>query len=77
RVRRRDVIDLFLGTGVGARSYSVIEQGQVNRIVDAKPEELRGYLEEAAGISVYRERRRETANRIGHTEENLSRLSDI
>ena len=77
RVRRRDVIDLFLGTGVGARSYSVIEQGQVNRIVDAKPDELRGYLEEAAGISVYRERRRETANRITHTEENLSRLSDI
>ncbi|MFO7808973.1 AAA family ATPase [Guyparkeria sp.] len=77
RVRRRDVVDLFLGTGVGARSYSVIEQGQVNRIVDAKPDELRGYLEEAAGISVYRERRRETANRIGHTEENLSRLNDI
>ncbi|MFW5954134.1 MAG: AAA family ATPase [Guyparkeria sp.] len=77
RVRRRDVIDLFLGTGVGARSYSVIEQGQVNRIVDAKPDELRGYLEEAAGISIYRERRRETANRIGHTEENLARLSDI
>jgi chromosome segregation protein len=77
RVRRRDVVDLFLGTGVGARSYSVIEQGQVNRIVDARPEELRGYLEEAAGISVYRERRRETANRITHTEENLARLSDI
>ncbi|MCL7751020.1 AAA family ATPase [Guyparkeria hydrothermalis] len=77
RVRRRDVVDLFLGTGVGARSYSVIEQGQVNRIVDAKPDELRGYLEEAAGISVYRERRRETANRISHTEENLSRLNDI
>ncbi|KTG16793.1 MULTISPECIES: AAA family ATPase [unclassified Guyparkeria] len=77
RVRRRDVVDLFLGTGVGARSYSVIEQGQVNRIVDAKPDELRGYLEEAAGISVYRERRRETANRITHTEENLSRLNDI
>ncbi|MFA7522265.1 MAG: AAA family ATPase [Halothiobacillaceae bacterium] len=77
RVRRRDVIDLFLGTGVGARSYAVIEQGQVNRIVDAKPDELRGYLEEAAGISVYRERRRETANRISHTEESLSRLNDI
>ncbi|HER34854.1 MAG TPA: hypothetical protein ENO19_05245, partial [Halothiobacillaceae bacterium] len=77
RVRRRDVVDLFLGTGVGARSYSVIEQGQVNRIVDAKPDELRGYLEEAAGISVYRERRRETANRINHTEENLARLNDI
>ncbi|MDG4868269.1 AAA family ATPase [Guyparkeria sp. 1SP6A2] len=77
RVRRRDVVDLFLGTGVGARSYSVIEQGQVNRIVDAKPDELRGYLEEAAGISVYRERRRETANRIAHTQENLARLNDI
>ncbi|HHQ68722.1 MAG TPA: hypothetical protein ENM98_00220 [Halothiobacillaceae bacterium] len=77
RVRKRDVVDLFLGTGVGARSYSVIEQGQVNRIVDASPEHLRGYLEEAAGISVYRERRRETNNRIAHTRENLARLQDI
>ncbi|MBN2855991.1 MAG: chromosome segregation protein SMC [Halothiobacillaceae bacterium] len=77
RVRRRDVIDLFLGTGVGARSYSVIEQGQINRIVDARPEELRGYLEETAGISLYRERRRETQSRMTQTQENLSRLTDI
>lgn len=77
RVRRRDVIDLFLGTGVGARSYSVIEQGQVNRIVDAKPEDLRAYLEETAGISVYRERRRETHQRLQHAEENLARLADL
>ncbi len=77
RVRRRDVIDLFLGTGVGARSYSVIEQGQVNRIVDAKPEDLRAYLEETAGISVYRERRRETHQRLHHAEENLARLADL
>ncbi len=77
RVRRRDITDLFLGTGVGARSYSVIEQGQVNRIIDAKPEELRAYLEEAAGISVYRERRRETETRIRHSRENLERLGDL
>lgn len=77
RVRRRDVVDLFLGTGVGARSYSVIEQGQINRIVDARPEDLRAYLEETAGISLYRERRRETESRIRQTQENLSRLSDI
>ncbi|WP_407276010.1 AAA family ATPase [Halothiobacillus sp. DCM-1] len=77
RVRRRDVIDLFLGTGVGARSYSVIEQGQVNRIVDAKPEDLRAYLEETAGISVYRERRRETHQRLTQAEENLARLTDL
>lgn len=77
KVRRRDVIDLFLGTGVGARSYSVIEQGQINRIVDARPEELRAYLEEAAGISLYRERRRETESRINQAQENLARLSDL
>jgi len=77
RVRRRDVVDLFLGTGVGARSYSVIEQGQINRIVDARPEELRGYLEETAGISLYRERRRETQTRMTQTQENLSRLTDM
>lgn len=77
RVRRRDVVDLFLGTGVGARSYSVIEQGQINRVVDAKPEDLRAYLEETAGISLYRERRRETESRIQQTQDNLSRLSDI
>ncbi|MGC9456368.1 MAG: chromosome segregation protein SMC [Halothiobacillaceae bacterium] len=77
RCRRRDITDLFLGTGLGARSYSIIEQGQVNRIVEARPEELRAYLEEAAGISRYRERRRETEQRMAHTRENLERLTDL
>ena len=77
RCRRRDIADLFLGTGLGARSYAIIEQGQVNRIVEARPEELRAYLEEAAGISKYRERRRETAQRVAHTRENLERLTDL
>jgi len=77
RCRRRDIADLFLGTGLGGRSYSIIEQGQVNRIVEARPEALRAYLEEAAGISRYRERRRETAQRIAHTRENLERLADL
>jgi len=70
--RRRDVIDLFLGTGLGGRSnYAVIEQGAVNRLIEAKPEDMRQVLEEAAGISKYKERRRETENRIRHTRENL------
>ena len=77
RCRRRDVADVFLGTGFGPRSYSIIEQGMVSQLVVAKPDELRAYLEEAAGISKYRERRRETQNRIKHTVENLERLSDI
>ena len=77
RCRRRDVADVFLGTGFGPRSYSIIEQGMVSQLVQAKPEELRAYLEEAAGISKYRERRRETQNRIKHTVENLERLADI
>ncbi len=77
RCRRRDVTGLFLGTGVGSRSYSVIEQGMISRVIEAKPEELRHFLEEAAGISKYKERRRETENRIRHTRENLSRLNDI
>ncbi|MCH6565789.1 MAG: chromosome segregation protein SMC, partial [Proteobacteria bacterium] len=75
--RRRDIADIFLGTGLGPRSYSIIEQGMVSRIIDAKPEELRVYLEEAAGISKYKERRRETENRIRHTRENLERLTDL
>ena len=75
--RRRDIADIFLGTGLGLRSYSIIEQGMVSRIIDAKPEELRVYLEEAAGISKYKERRRETENRIRHTRENLERLTDL
>ncbi|MGD8421788.1 MAG: AAA family ATPase, partial [Gammaproteobacteria bacterium] len=77
RCRRRDIADIFLGTGLGPRSYSIIEQGMVSRIIDAKPEELRTYLEEAAGISKYKERRRETENRIRHTRENLDRLIDL
>ena len=77
RCRRRDIMDIFLGTGFGPRSYSIIEQGMISQLVEAKPEELRNYLEEAAGISKYRERRRETENRIKHTVENLDRLNDI
>ncbi len=77
KCRRRDIGDIFLGTGFGPRSYSIIEQGMISQLVEAKPEELRVYLEEAAGISKYKERRRETANRIKHTKENLERLRDI
>ena len=77
KCRRRDIQDVFLGTGFGPRSYSIIEQGMISQLVEAKPDELRGYLEEAAGISKYRERRRETENRIGHTVENLERLTDL
>jgi chromosome segregation protein len=77
RCRRRDIADIFLGTGLGPRSYSIIEQGMVSRIIDAKPDELRVYLEEAAGISRYKERRRETETRIRHTRENLDRLIDL
>jgi chromosome segregation protein len=77
RCRRRDITDIFLGTGLGPRSYSIIEQGTISRIIEARPEELRMFLEEAAGISKYKERRRETENRIRHTRENLDRLSDI
>ncbi len=77
RCRRRDITDLFLGTGLGPRSYSIIEQGMISKLVEARPEELRVYLEEAAGISKYKERRRETENRIRHTRENLERLDDL
>jgi len=77
RCRRKDVRDLFLGTGLGSRSYSIIEQGMISEVVDSKPEEIRGHLEEAAGISRYKERRRETERRIQHTRDNLSRLSDL
>lgn len=76
RCRRKDVQDLFLGSGFGARSYSVIEQGFVGRIVTAKPEELRNHLEEVAGVSKYRERRRETEKKIESTRENLERVKD-
>ena len=77
RCRRRDITDLFLGTGLGPRSYSIIEQGMISRLIEARPEDLRVFLEEAAGISRYKERRRETENRIGHTRENLERLNDL
>ncbi|SNV54924.1 chromosome partition protein smc [Legionella lansingensis] len=77
RCRRRDITDIFLGTGAGARGYSIIGQGTISRIVEARPEELRAYFEEAAGISKYKERRRETLVRIEHTRENLARVTDI
>ncbi|WP_114418723.1 chromosome segregation protein SMC [Marinospirillum perlucidum] len=77
KCRRRDITDLFLGTGLGARSYAIIEQGMISRLIEAKPEELRVYLEEAAGISKYKERRRETENRIRRTQDNLERLEDV
>ena len=76
-VRRRDITDIFLGTGLGARAYAIIEQGMISRVIEAKPEELRVFLEEAAGISRYKERRRETENRLADTRENLARATDI
>ena len=76
-VRRRDIADIFLGTGLGGRGYAIIEQGMISRIIEAKPEELRVFLEEAAGISKYRERRRETESRLADTRENLLRVNDI
>jgi len=76
-VRRRDVIDLFMGTGLGPRAYAIIEQGMISRIIEAKPEELRFFLEEAAGITKYKERRRETENRLSDARENLARVEDI
>jgi chromosome segregation protein len=77
KVRRKDITQLFLGTGLGTRSYAIIEQGMISRIIEARPDDLRAFLEEAAGISRYKERRRETESRIGHTRENLDRLNDL
>lgn len=77
KCRRRDITDLFLGTGLGPRSYAIIEQGMISRLIEAKPEELRIYIEEAAGISKYKERRKETESRIRRTHENLERLTDL
>ncbi|WP_277052016.1 chromosome segregation protein SMC [Zestomonas thermotolerans] len=77
KCRRRDITDIFLGTGLGPRSYSIIEQGMITKLIEAKPEDLRNYIEEAAGISKYKERRRETENRIRRTQENLARLTDL
>ena len=77
RCRRRDVMDVFHGTGLGPRSYAIIEQGMISRIIEARPDDLRDFLEEAAGISMYKERRRETEHRMRHTLENLDRLNDL
>ena len=76
-VRRKDITDIFLGTGLGARAYAIIEQGMISRIIEAKPEELRVFLEEAAGVSKYRDRRRETESRLSDTRDNMLRVSDI
>src|SRR5690606_19095025 len=77
KCRRRDITDIFLGTGLGPRSYAIIEQGMISRLIEARPDDLRIFIEEAAGISKYKERRRETENRIRRTQENLARLSDL
>ena len=77
KCRRRDITDIFLGTGLGPRSYAIIEQGTISRLIESKPQELRIFIEEAAGISKYKERRKETETRIRHTRENLARLNDI
>ncbi len=77
KCRRRDITDIFLGTGLGPRSYAIIEQGMISRLIESKPEELRVFIEEAAGISKYKERRRETENRMRRTRENLERLTDL
>jgi len=77
KCRRRDITDIFLGTGLGPRSYAIIEQGMISRLIESKPEELRVFIEEAAGISKYKERRRETENRMRRTVENLDRLTDL
>ncbi len=76
-VRRRDITDIFLGTGLGPRAYAIIEQGMISRVIEARPDELRVFLEEAAGISRYKERRKETEHRLGDTRENLARVTDI
>jgi chromosome segregation protein len=77
KCRRKDITQLFLGTGLGSRSYAIIEQGTISRLIEAKPDDMRAFLEEAAGISKYKERRRETESRIAHTRENLDRLNDL
>lgn len=77
RARRKDITDIFLGTGLGPRSYAIIEQGMISRVIDAKPDDMRHFIEEAAGISKYKERRKETENRIKHTQDNLNRLNDV
>ncbi len=76
-VRRRDITDMFLGTGLGPRAYAIIEQGMISRVIEARPDELRVFLEEAAGVSRYKERRKETERRLADTRENLARVNDI
>ncbi len=75
--RRRDIVDIFMGTGLGPRSYAIIEQGMISNLVEAKPDDMRGYIEEVAGISMYKSRRRETESRMARTQENLDRLNDL
>ncbi len=77
KCRRKDITQLFLGTGLGSRSYAVIEQGMISRLIEARPDDMRAFVEEAAGVSRYKERRRETESRIAHTRENLDRLNDL
>ncbi len=77
KCRRKDITHLFLGTGLGSRSYAIIEQGMISRLIEARPDDMRAFVEEAAGISRYKDRRRETENRISHTRENLERLNDL
>jgi len=77
RCRRKDITQLFLGTGLGSRSYAIIEQGMISRVIEAKSDEMRAFIEEAAGISKYKERRKETESRIADTRENLERLQDL
>src|SRR6201991_631272 len=77
RCRRKDITQLFLGTGLGSRSYAIIEQGMISRVIEAKSDDMRAFVEEAAGISKYKERRRETETRVAETRENLERLQDV
>src|SRR5688572_18410643 len=77
RCRRKDITQLFLGTGLGSRSYAIIEQGMISRVIEAKTEDMRAFVEEAAGISRYKERRKETESRVSETRENLERLQDL
>ena len=77
RCRRKDITQLFLGTGLGSRSYAIIEQGMISRVIESKPDDMRAFVEEAAGISRYKERRKETESRVAETRENLERLQDV
>src|SRR5262249_10851236 len=77
RCRRKDITQLFLGTGLGTRSYAIIEQGMISRMIEARHDEMRAFVEEAAGVSLYKERRHETELRMGETRENLARLQDL